>query len=85
MQKKKVRAGGRTRRRAQVGWHPSKTTTQPCNSRTAEVFAVFAWIAINTNLAATLQIGILCQIFLEKSDSVCYTKNGELYAVEKRR
>ena len=81
-----MRAGGQDKATGAGGLAPIKAQQRNhAISRTAEVFAVFAWIAINTNLAATLQIGILCQIFLEKSGSVCYTKNGELYAVEKRR
>ena len=36
----------RARRRTQAGWRPSRTTTQPCNPRTAELFSVFLGIAL---------------------------------------
>ncbi len=39
----------RARRRTQAGRRPSRTTTRPCDFRTAELFAVFSWIAIRSS------------------------------------
>ena len=43
----------RARRRTQAGWRPSRMTTQPCNSRAAELFSVFLGIALGCRRQAS--------------------------------
>lgn len=55
----------RARRRTQVGWHPSRTTTQPCDSRTAGLFSVFlrSALAVSYNFRLVLTHCLLFHIF----------------------